>query len=128
MDFDDIVTLKTRTGEQVSIMIDSRERYVDPGKKGLRVSREMALLGIKQHAFRWDSTSGAITDSLLYIDEDQDTELATPHSKLDMKDVAEIKKTDGLGKSKAFIDGSFIPMKSLDLEPSKESFNTNNWS
>jgi hypothetical protein len=129
MEFDDIVTLRSRTGEVIAIMVDSRERYVIPGKgkkDGLKVSREMAELGIKQHAFRWDGTSGIVTESLLYIEEDLDSPLETPNDKLDMKDVAKVKKTDGLGKGKAFIDGSFVQMKALDLGPTKESFANNN--
>ena len=126
MEFDDIVTLKTRTGETVAIMNDSRERYVEPGKKGLKVPREIANLGVKQHAYLWDSQSGAVKESLLYIEEDIDTQNELPYKKVNMDDVKKIKKTDGLDKGKAFIDGKFIEMKTLELSPTKEDFTINN--
>lgn len=123
--YEDIVTLKTRTGEQVAIMIDSRERYIEP-RKGLKLPRAMAELGIKQHAFLWDSSNGLVKESLVYIEEDIDTPLELPYKKIDLEEVKKVKKTDGLGKQNAFIDGKFVPMKTVDLEPSKENFAANN--
>lgn len=126
MEFGDFVTLKSRVDYEVAITCDSRERYIAPGRKGLTLPRMIAELGIKQHAFQWDSQNGAVKESLLYIEEDVDTPLELPHKKLDMEEVNKIKKTDGLGKKTAFVDGKFVPMKTVEIEPSKENFAVNN--
>lgn len=127
-EFDDLVTVKSRTGEVIEILYDSRMRQV-PAKKGLRLPREIAEIGIKQHAFRWNATNGLVKESKLYIEEDIDTPLALPHEPLDMDRVKEIKKTDGLGRDTILVDGKPIKKKTINLDPQgedKEDFRQNN--
>jgi len=125
-EFGDFVTLKSRVDHEVAITFDSRERYVQPGRKGITLPREIAELGIKQHAFRWDPSSGAVVESRLYIVEDQDGDFALPDGALDEKDVAEVKETDGLGEDSVLIDGAPVKKRRMRLKASKEDFSINN--
>ena len=125
-EFGDFVTLKSRVDHEVAITFDSRARYVQPGRKGLTLPREIAELGIKQHAFRWDPGSGAVVESRLYIVEDQDGDFALPDGALDEKDVAEVKETDGLGEDSVLIDGAPVKKRRMRLKASKEDFSINN--
>lgn len=127
-EFDDLVTVKCRTGETLEITYDSRMRQVHP-KKGIKLPRVIAEIGIQQHAFRWNSMNGLVKESKLYIEEDEGTPEELPHDALDLKKVAEIKKTDGLGKDSIMVDGAFVKKKTINLDPSgedKEDFRSNN--
>jgi hypothetical protein len=123
-DFEEYVTVKSRVRGSVGVMYDGRFREID--KKGLKCSRTMAELAVKQNQLRWNAQTGAVEESTVYIQEDFDTPQHLPDKPLDSDEVEKIKDTDGLGDDKIMVDGKFVGKKTINLKPSKQDYASNN--
>lgn len=116
MDFDNIVSVKVRTGKAEEFMYDGLPVMIDV-KKGRKMDRRMAELAIEQNALNWNKETGAVVNAKVYIEEDVDTASALPSKPITAEEIATIKRTDGLGKDKILIDGKFVSKKSINLDP-----------
>lgn len=125
MSFDDSVTLKSRTGKNEEFICNSKP-YVIDAKKGLRVPRYVADLAMTQNALGWDGSTGIVSDAKIYVEEDQDTALATSAEKITEEQIEAAKATDGLGNDVILIDGKPVKKKSINLKPFKEDYSKNN--
>ena len=125
MDADTIVVLRSRTGKTEEFMHNSRVYIVDV-KKGLRVQRFIAELGLRQNALRWNPGHGGVDESLLYIEDDLGTPEETPRTPITAKEIEEIKQTDGLGEDSIMINGQLVKKTRINLSPRKENYAGNN--
>lgn len=125
MDFDEVVTLKSRTGKDEEFICNSKP-YIISTKKGLRIPRYMADLAMTQNALGWDGSTGVVNDAKIYVEEDVETPLATPTTKITDEEVEAAKATDGLGNDTILIDGRPVKKKSINLKPFKEDYSKNN--
>lgn len=123
MDFDNVVLVKTRTGKNEEFTYDGLPNVID-AKKGKRLPREIAELAIGQNALRWDSGTGLVIDSLLYIVDDESSEL--PKTPLTTEEIEDVKATDGLGEDTILVNGAIVKKTRLNLKPKKENFAANN--
>jgi hypothetical protein len=128
MDFD-LVTLRVRTGHDEKFQYDS-VTYVISSKKGLHVNRFLADRAMKQNALEWNPGTGEVMNATIYIEEDVDTQVATPSDALAPEMIAALKDTDGLGDDTILIDGKAMKKKTLDFrnkyDKKHESFTGNN--
>jgi hypothetical protein len=108
----DIVTVRTRTGKDEEFM-SGGAIFVINAKKGLKIPRNMAELALAQNALSWSKENGGVTDSTLYIEDDNET----PPAPISLEEVKKIKRTSGYGKDKVLVDGKAVPMKAIDLDP-----------
>lgn len=122
MDYDDIVTVKTRTGVEEEFRYDGRVVTI-PVKKGVKVPRYMAVLAVDENAIRWDSGTGLTAESKVYIEDDVDTPKEMPHDSLTQEVIAEVKATDGLGDDIILVEGKPVRKKAINLKPTREQLN-----
>jgi hypothetical protein len=119
MDFDDIVTVKVRTGKAEEFMYDGAPISID-AKKGKKLNRFMAERAVAQNALKWNKESGAVVEAKVYIEEDIGTPQALPSKPVTEAEIKVIKMTDGLGKDKILVDGKFVSKVSINLDPKLE--------
>lgn len=110
MDEFDIVKVRTRTAENAEFMAGGRVYIID-AKKGVKVPRNYANLAIEQNALRWNRENGGVTESAVYI-EDDEVEVPKPITKEEIK---ALKRTGGMG-TKTLIDGKPVAMKTIELD------------
>jgi len=125
--FDNIVTVKSRTGKSEQFIYDGAPHTID-AKRGIKVPRVMAELALKQNALRWDSSTGLVIDAKVYIEDDLDTENATPSVKLEEKEIEAVKNTDGLGNDSILVNGEVVKKTVIDFKNpyKKEDYSKNN--
>jgi hypothetical protein len=117
--YDDIVLVKSRTGQDEEFRYDGKVVVV-PAKKGLRIPRYMARYAVDGNALRWDSTTGLTAESKVFIEDDAGTEFELPSSPIKQSEIDEIKATDGLGDDVILIEGKAVRKKAINLKPTKE--------
>ena len=122
MQFDEVVVVKSRTGKDEEFRYDGAPVTI-PLKKGIKVSRDVAQLAVEFNALRWDSSTGQVVDSKVYIEDDVDSPLETPHDALTQEDIAEVKATDGLGEDTIIVEGKLVKKKKINLKPTKAEIN-----
>jgi hypothetical protein len=116
MDFDNIVTVKVRTGKNEEFMYDGAPLVID-SKKGRKLDRFMAERAVAQNALKWNKESGAVVEAKIYIEEDIGTPQALPSKPITEDEIKAVKRTDGLGKDKLLVGGKFVSKVSIDLDP-----------
>lgn len=133
----EVVTIVSRTGKLESFTYDGRIYDID-AEKGMKAPRPIAELAVKQNALKWDGGTGLVTESKLFIKEDEGKELvdrpatsplapeAMPSSPITQEEIQTIKETDGLGDDTIMIDGKLMKKKRINLKPQRESFAANN--
>jgi hypothetical protein len=121
MNFDEIVTVKTRTGKDEEFTFDSRPFIID-AKKGIKVSRFMADAAVAQNALRWNPGTGLVEEAMVYVEDDE----VLPSTPITADEINEIKQTDGLGEDSMIIDGKIVKKTRINLKPRKEDFSHNN--
>jgi len=122
MDFDNIVVVKSRTGQDEEFRYDGKVIMI-PAKKGIRIPRYMAVHAVDANALRWDSTTGLVIDSKVFIEDDLGTAFATPSEPLKQEEIDAVKATDGLGDDVILIEGKQVRKKAINLKPTREQLN-----
>lgn len=127
MDFNEIVTLRVRTGHDEEFMYDSRP-FIVSSKKGLKVTRFIALKALDQTALEWDPSNGLVINAKVYIEDDIESPRATPSAPLKAEDIVAFKNTDGLGDDTILIDGKPVKKRTIDFRNKyeKKDFSENN--
>jgi len=110
----DTVVLKTRTGKNEEFVVNGGTIVID-GKKGARIPRAYAEYALAQNALTWEKGTGAVKEAKVYIEDDLNG--AAPPKKLTEEEVKAFKRTSGLGSGKIMVDGKFVNMTSIDLDP-----------
>jgi hypothetical protein len=111
----DIVTLKSRTGKNEEFVSGGTVIVID-AKKGVKVPREFAELALGQNALKWDKGTGAVTMAKIYVEDDLPEGAKAPE-KITEEEIKAIKRTNGIGSGKILVDGKFMNMTSIDLDP-----------
>jgi len=120
--YDDIVTVKTRTGTEEEFRYDGKVVTIN-AKKGVKVPRYMAELAVNENAIRWDSMTGGVVEAKVYIEDDIDGPHALPSEPLTQQVIAEVKNTDGLGDDSIIIEGKIVKKKAINLKPTRAQLN-----
>jgi len=116
--YDDIVTVKVRTGMEEEFRYDGKVITIN-AKKGVKVPRYMADLAVNENAIRWDSATGGVVESKVYIEDDLDGPHALPSDSLTQAVIADVKNTDGLGEDSIIVEGKIVKKKAINLKPSR---------
>lgn len=111
----DIVTLKSRTGKNEEFMSGGAVIVVD-AKKGVKVPRAFAELALNQNALKWDKGTGAVVMAKVYVEDDIPEGEKAP-AKIEEDEIKALKRTNGIGSGKILVDGKFVNMTSIDLDP-----------
>lgn len=120
--YEDMVTLRVRTGKDEEFTYDSRA-FIVTSKKGLMVPRFIAMRAMNQTALEWDPGTGLVVNAKVYIEEDMGSPAETPAESLKPEEIAAFKNTDGLGDDTILIDGKPVKKRTIDFKNKYEKKN-----